>query len=80
MVISRRNPTTEDSQMFDLHPVFRHAKNDLTKAFVNSAALSAIDTIAVSSMIAYVAVVLVGDPHPTNGFSFTSVRDTSWLS
>jgi hypothetical protein len=69
-----------DLQMFDLHPVLRHAKNDLTKAFVNSAAVSAIDTIAVSSMIAYVAVVVVGDPHPTNGFSFTSVRDTSWLS
>jgi hypothetical protein len=69
-----------DLQMFDLHPVLRHAKNDLTKAFVNSAAVSAIDTIAVSSVIAYVAVVLAGDPNPTNGFSFTSVRDTSWLT
>jgi hypothetical protein len=42
--------------MFDLHPVVGRAKNDLTKAFVNSAAVSAINTIALSSMIAYVAV------------------------
>mgnify|MGYP007135525570 CR=1 FL=1 len=87
MFISRPSFGPADLQRFDLHPVLRRAKNDLTKAFVNKPAVSAIIAIAESSMIAYVAtarlshsaVAKVMSIQPI-GFSFTSVRDTSWLS
>jgi hypothetical protein len=70
-------------QKFCLHPAAGRAKNDLTKAFVNLHAVLAINTIAVRSMIAYVgigAVLTRAFSIQPIGFSFTSVRDTSWLS
>jgi hypothetical protein len=57
-------------QKFDLHPALRRAKNELTKAFVNSPAVSAIDAIASSSMIAYVAAAAVAEVHPSSLSAF----------